>query len=119
MKLSDYRGEDALDILADLLEPSAEIFGDKEFAKVYKTQTRLAAVKYALKNHKKPVIQILAILDGEDPETYSPGLMTLPLRLLEILNDPELVSLFTLQEQSADKTSSGPVMENTEATENQ
>lgn len=116
MKLSDYKGEDALEILADLIEPAAEIFGDKEFSRLYKGK-RIEAVKYALKNKPKAVIAMLAVLDREDPETYEPGLLTIPMRLLEILNDPELVSLFTSQAQNAEKTSSGPAMENTEATE--
>lgn len=116
MKLSDYKGEDALEVLADLLEPAAEIFGDKEFSQLYKTN-RMEAVKFALKQKGKAVITILAVLDNEDPATYKPGLLTIPARLLEILNDPDLVSLFTSQEQSTDKTSSGPAMENTEATE--
>lgn len=116
MKLSDYKGEDALEVLADLIEPAAEIFGDKEFARLYKTN-KMDAVKFALKNKGKAVITILAVLDREDPETYQPGLLVIPTRLLEILNDPELVSLFTSQAQNAEKTSSGPAMENTEATE--
>ena len=116
MKLSDYKGEEALEILADLIEPSAEIFGDKEFARLYKT-SRIEAVKYALKKKGKAVIAMLAVLDRQDPATYQPTLMTIPMRLLEVLNDPDLVSLFTSQVQSAEKTSSGPAMEITEATE--
>ena len=118
MQLSDYKGEEALEILADLIEPAAEIFGDKEFARRYRTN-RLEAAKYALKNKGKAVITVLAVLDKENPETYQPGLLTIPVRLLEVLNDPDLVSLFTSQAQNAEKTSSGPAMENTEATENQ
>lgn len=117
MKLSDYRGEDALDILADLLEPAAEIFGDKEVSRLYREGPRVKAVKYLLKQHKSEVLEMMAVLDGEDPAKYKPGILTLPAKLLEILNDPELVSLFTSQEQSKEKTSSGPAMETTEATE--
>ena len=116
MRLVDYKGEDALELLADLIEPATEIFGDKEFSRLFKIK-RIDAVKYALKKKRKEVITILAVLDREDPENYQPGLLTIPVRLLEILNDPDLVSLFTLQAQSVEKTSSGPVMENTEAKE--
>lgn len=116
MKLSDYKGEDALEILADLIEPAAEIFGDKDFSRLYKT-SRIEAVKYALKNKAKAVITVLAVLEREDPATYQPGLLTIPARLLEILNDPELVSLFTSQAQNVEKTSAGPATESLEATE--
>ena len=34
MKLSDIKGERALDVLADMIEPVAEIMGDKEIAAV-------------------------------------------------------------------------------------
>lgn len=115
MKLSDYKGEDALEVLAELIEPAAEVFGDPEFRKIYNSGPKVKAVKYALKQHKEPILYMLATLDGESPETYRPGLLTLPAKLLEILNDPELVSLFQSQAQSTDKTSSGPATENTEA----
>lgn len=117
MKLSEYKGEDALDVLAELLEPAAEIFGDKEFSRLYRGNERLKAVKYTLKEHKRAVITVLAVLDGEDPEEYKPGLLTVPARILEILNDPELVSLFQSQAQNTEKTSSGPATEITEASE--
>ena len=117
MKLSEYKGEDALDVLADLIEPAAEIFGDKEFSNIYKTGKTIKAVQYVLKEHKKAVLELMAVLDGEDPATYNPGLLALPRQLLALLNDPELVSLFSSQEQNMGKTSAGPAMVNTEATE--
>lgn len=32
MKLSEIRGEKALDVISDLIEPVSEIFADQEFA---------------------------------------------------------------------------------------
>lgn len=108
MKLSEYKGEQALDILADIVEPAAAIFADKEIKDIYESgQPKLKLVKVIIKRHKPEVMQILAALDGEDPETYSPGLFTLPLRLIEILNDPELASFFEQQSQIATVESSG------------
>ena len=40
---------------------------------------------------------------------------TLPVKILEILNDPELVKLFGLQGQTGGAISSGSVSENIEA----
>ena len=119
MKLSEYRGEDALDILAEIIEPAAEIFGDKEFARIYRGGKPIKAVQYVLKKHKTAVLHLMAALDGEDPATYKPGILTLPRQILDLLNDPELVRLFSSQEQSKEKTSSGPATENTEANENE
>lgn len=120
MKLSEYKGEQALDMLADLIEPAAAIMADKEIARIGKSgQPRSKLIKPAIKNHKQEVIEILAILDGEDPEDYAEkvNLFTLPAKLLEILNDPDLMSLFTLQGQNKEETNSGSATENTEESE--
>lgn len=111
MKLSEYKGEQALDILADIVEPAASIFADAEVRQIFESgQPKLKAVRTIIKRHKPQVMEILAALDGEDPATYNPGLFTLPLRLIEILNDPELASFFEQQSQIADGASSGSAM---------
>ena len=117
MKLSDFKGEAALDALADLIEPVASVAGDKEVAEYIRSKQYIKAVKVAIKNHKKSVIEILAVLDGADPETYQPSLTTLPAKLLEILNDPELVDLFSSQGQTEAQTISGSATESTEGGE--
>ena len=33
-KLSDYKGDEAIELWADLLEPMTEILGDKDIAKI-------------------------------------------------------------------------------------
>ena len=116
MKLSDIEGEQAIDVLADLLEPASEIMTDKEFVSTFRTGDKLKAISRALKNHKQAVIAILAITDGADPKTYKPKLLTLPAKLLELLNDPEIIGLFQSQGQE-DKTSSGSATVNIEAKE--
>ena len=116
MKLSDFKGEKALDILADLIEPASEVFGDKEVLAAFQGGKRLNAVKLAIKNHKPAVIKILAVLEGETPEEYAEKitLFTLPMKLLQILNDPELLQAFSSQGQTGDATSSGSASESTE-----
>ena len=113
MKLSEVKGEAAMDMLADLIEPAGEIFGDKGVADAYRNGNKLGAVKVAIKNHKKAVIEILAVLDGVPVEEYCPNLFSLPVKLLEILNDKDLLQLFTLQGQTGDATSSVSASENT------
>lgn len=108
MKLSEYKGEKALDLLADLIEPAAVIMADKEIARLAKANMPpIKIVKTAIKNHKAEVIEILAILDGEDPKEYAEKvtLFTLPAKLLEIFNDPDLMNLFTLQGQKPETLS--------------
>lgn len=115
MRLSEIKGEKALDVLVDLLDPATEIFGDSELAELMRKKDRVGAVKVAIGKHKKSVITMLALLNDEDPNTYEPSLLALPKLLLEIFNDPELINLFPPQVQNMEKTSSGPATENTEA----
>ena len=115
MRLSDIKGEKALDVIADLLDPVAEIMGDKEISEILQSgKAPIKAIKLALKNHKRAVLDMMAAIDGEDPETYQPSIFVLPKRLLELLNDPEVQRLFGSQEQTSDGISSGPVQENIE-----
>lgn len=115
-KLKDIKGEEALDVLCDLMSPISEIMSDKIIAQMIRSKKRIEAVTYAIKNHKKAVIEALAIIEGEDPEDYvnKISVLTLPSRLLEILNEPELTQLFTLQGQKDSGASSGSATENTE-----
>ena len=113
MKLSEYQGEAALDILADLIEPAGEIMSDKEIGDVFK-KNRFKAIGLAIKNHKKAVIQIMATMDGVPVDEYKCNVFTLPVKILELLNDSELIRLFTYQGQTGDANSSGSASENTE-----
>lgn len=114
MRLSEIRGERALDVLADLLEPVTEIMTDKQVSAAYQAGQRIKAVKAAIKNHKKAVIEILAVMDGADPETYEPKVVTLPMRFIELFSDEDFVSLFQSQARTTE-TSSGSATGNTEA----
>lgn len=113
MKLSEYQGEAALDLLAELIEPAGEIMSDKEIGDVFK-ENRFKAIGLAIKNHKKAVMQIMAALDGVPVEEYKCNVFSLPVKILEILNDPEIVRLFTYQGQTGDANSSGSASANTE-----
>jgi hypothetical protein len=114
MKLSEIKGEHALDVLADLLDPISEIVSDKEIATIIKSKMpKVKIIKPAIKNHKKAVIQALALLDGVPPEEYEVNLLTLPLKILEILNDPMIEELFSSQSQTMGSASSGSATENT------
>ena len=97
MKLSEIQNENALDVLADIIEPTSLILADEEVKRIYQNEPKLKLVSYILKNHKQSVIEIMARLDGKEPENYTFNLLTLPRKLLELINEPELQELFTLQ----------------------
>lgn len=116
MRLSDIKGEAAIDAVADLIDPVSEIAGDKKIVELFRSGQRLKAISGALKGHRRAVIEILAILNQKTPEVYMNEitLASLPMQALDILNDPELAVLFT-DAVETEKTSSTPATENTEA----
>lgn len=99
MKLSDFKGEKAIEVFADLLEPVSEIVKDSEIRNMFEKEnvSHIEVIKKLLKGHSKEVIKILAILEDKNPEEYEVNLVTLPKILLEILNDKDFMSLFTWQ----------------------
>lgn len=118
MRISDIKGEAALDAFADMLDPAMEIMTDPAISAAYKNPetTRAQLVGLIVKGHKKAVITIMAILDGKDPETYADeiNIFTVPAKLMEIINDPEMKSLFPLQAQQKTSESFGPATVNTQ-----
>lgn len=96
MKLSEIKGEKALEVLADLIDPATAIMADAEVKKAYDMNKNvLQLAKVILKRHPKEVVAILAALDGVPVEDYEVNIVSLPKKLLEILNDEELQQLFS------------------------
>ena len=118
MKLSDIKGERALEVMADLIDPMTEIAQDKILVGLLRMRNIKEAVKLGLRNHRKCMLEILAILNQQDPETYEPNLVEIPKMLLELLNDKELLDLFSSQAEQTNETSSSSAMVNIGASEN-
>lgn len=113
-RLSEIKGEDALDVLADVLGELSVIFGDQDFVKLVRGGgSKMDVMKYLLKAHKKEVLRVMAVIEGENPEEYMPTVIEIPMKLIALLNDPDIKLLFPSLETV---TSSGSAMENTEAT---
>lgn len=115
MKLSDIKGEAALDLLADIIEPATEIMTDPNLQKLVKAKNKGAIIKLLIKDHKKSIIEILAMIDGVPVDEYQVNVFTLPMKLLELLNDKDLMSFFTSQGLTEEVISSVAPAENTEA----
>ena len=115
MKLSDYKDEAALDLLAELIEPVAEIMGDAEVTEVAKGENMAKTAAVILKRHKKAVLAVLAALDGVPVEEYHCNLFSLPIKLMELFSDPDIAQLFSFAGQTEEQTASGSLTENTEA----
>lgn len=109
MKTEELRkaNENALETFADILEPAAEIIADDEVKSFIRGNEKLKAVKAAIKNHKTALIEILARLDGCEPDEYNVSIFTLPAKAIALLNTPEIQQLFTGQGQNVGGASSG------------
>lgn len=107
MKISEFKDEEALDLLAELIEPAAKIFGSEAIRNaVGSKKPKLELVRIAIKEHKKEVIQILAALNGVPVEEFHCTVPSIIAQALEILNDKDLLDFFSSQEQMAEQTSS-------------
>lgn len=115
MKYKEINGDEALDVLADLLDPIETIAKDKDLVTMLRAKKYKEAIQMALRTYKPEVLTILALLNKENPKTYKPNIFTIPAMLLEIFNDPDITSLFLSQAQRPEETSSGPATENIEA----
>lgn len=107
--------ENRLDLLAELIDPAAEIFSDPELqALVNSGAAPLKCVKPAIKNHKQAFITVLAVLEDTEPKDYiipPPGIFFM--KILGLFTKPEVKALFTLQGRKSGSGSSGSVTENT------
>lgn len=117
MKLTDFENEEALELLGNVIEPVSRIMTNKEFVGAVRSKKRIDAVKIALKEHKKDVIELLAALNGQKIEDYHANLIVMTKQLLELLNDEELIKVFHSQDQMISSVAFGPVTETTQGEE--
>ena len=113
MKLSEFKDDAALDLIADIIEPATEILADPAIKEAF-SRSKMAAIKVAIKSHKNAIREIVARLDGKNPEEYHFTALSLPVKLLNLLNDPELQQLFPSSGQMEDETACSSASENTE-----
>lgn len=107
MKLSDFKGEDAILLLGNLIDPCMEILTDEEFKKAYETDTVASCVKIVLKCHTHAVLTILATLDGVPVEKYDCDVPTLLKKVMRTINDEELQTFFRSAAQMDSKKPTG------------
>lgn len=105
MKLSDVKGERTIEVLADLIEPVANLAADSKVMDMLKREQVpdgmtakeffISRVKKNLpsiiKSHKNDVVMIMATIEGTDTEQY-----TNSLNMAKLVKD--VVELFTDEE---------------------
>lgn len=107
--------EDKLELFADIIEPAGKIVSDRKWAQMWQDGDYTGAIRAAIKGHKREIIEILARVDGVDPQEYDIDGVRLFFKLAAMLNRPDIspvTGLFTSQAQSAAAASSGPATAN-------
>ncbi len=119
MKLTDYQNEDALEVLANIIEPVTEILQDNKIAKIFSGQkfNTMETIKVLLKDHKKSVVEVMAALNNVPCEEYKFNIISGTKQLFELLNDKELLDFFQSQKKMSEPASFGSAMESTEESE--
>lgn len=88
MKLSDIKGDRVLDVIADIIDPIANMVQDKDVAAMFErkavpegmeardffAERMCKGLPVLLKGHKADIIAIMAAIDGVTPEQYAESL---------------------------------------------
>ena len=117
MKLSEIKNEQAIEVLADMFDPIIEIASDEKSVSAARGNNKGLMVKHILKDHARAVFELMALSDGVPVDEYECDFLTLPVKLLDLFNRPELGFLFQSQGQKTGETSFGSATENTEVGE--
>lgn len=127
MKLSNIQGERVFDVIADIIDPIANIAEDEKASAMFRreklpegmtvkqfaTQRARKSLPSLLKGHKGDIVAILAAIEGVSTDAYNGALNLAKLMqdTAELLTDDAFTALF-LSAQS--EKFSGSAQENTE-----
>jgi hypothetical protein len=129
LKLSDIQGERTLDVIADLIDPVANIAQDPNTAAIFRREKvpQGADVKaYAIKRlrthlpallhgHKQDIIAILASIKGVPTGEFEAGmnLKTLMEDLIDLVSDDVFMAFFRSAPSKPDQEPAGAASEST------
>lgn len=121
MKLSDIKGADVFDVIADCIVPITNIASDEKAMALFKKQVvpegtdvravaikRLAAgVPPLMRDHKDDLVAILAAVNMTPVDEYAKGLTLgkLITDLADLISDPMFADFFTSAEGATATTS--------------
>lgn len=88
MKLSDIKGDRVLDVIADVIDPIANMVQDKDVAAMFEREAvpegmeardffakrMRKGLPILLKGHKADIIAVMAAIEGVTPEQYAASL---------------------------------------------
>lgn len=131
MKLSDIKGDRVLDVIADIIDPIANMAQDKDVAAMFKREAvpegmdardffakrMCKGLPVLFKGHKADIIAIMAAIEGVTPEQYAasldfPKLFT---DVMELVTDNALLDFLSLSETGKDADAPGSASASSEA----
>ena len=128
MKLSELKGERAVEVIADLIAPIANIVDDQKNLQLFRFEKREGEtdreaglrdfkekIPNLLKTHKQDVLAILCAVNGANPEDMS--LTDIVKGVVELANDKDFQSLFLSSVSTVDRiqpTESSEIATNSE-----
>ena len=97
MKFNEMDFDTQCDALCMMIDPAQELMADKELLSQIKGKNLWKAAARILTEHREAVRHILAAVNGIDPADVRLNPLALPGKIVEILSNPDLIQLFTLQ----------------------
>ena len=120
-KLSEFKDDEAMDVLAEIIDPMVNMMKNKEFVLAMRGNrqekikpNRVEAIKIAITDNRSDVVKIMAVLNETPVKEFHYNLLTLPQMMVEMFNDKELMDFFGYQSEKDSQTPFGSVTENTE-----
>lgn len=124
-KLSEFKDDEAMDVLAEILDPMVNMMKNKDFVLALRGDrqkeirpNRVEAIKIAITDHRSDVVKIMAVLNETPVEEFHYNLLTLPQMMVEMFNDKELMDFFGYQSEKDSQIPFGSAMENSEENPN-
>jgi hypothetical protein len=128
MKLSDIKGDRVLDVIADVIDPIANMAQDKDVADMFKrkavpegmdaraffAERMRKGLPVLLKSHKADIIAIMAAIEGVTPEEYTDTLDLAKLftDTMELLTDNAFLDFLSSSKTEKDVDAPGSASAN-------
>lgn len=116
MKLSELKGERAIEVIADIIEPVSRIAGDPKTTDLFRAKRRegetdrqmtarnlIEKVPNLLRTHKRDVLAVICAVNGRNPDDLS--LAEIMAGAIELGHDEDFLSLFMSAVNTGDETS--------------
>ncbi len=117
MKLTDFKNDDAIRVIADLLPYVSKIAQNNSVKETAEGGSVIDFASVIMRENPSDVKAMLAILDGQKPSEYHCNAATVIRDVVTMISDPALLDLFGLPTRTLMEKSSGSASANTEVPE--